>query len=390
MGMRNLPVGRLSGIPPTIFGEMSALAVTTNSVNLGQGFPDEDGPAEVLARASEALHGGANQYPPPFGIPSLRQAVARHQLRHYGVELDPDSQVLVTTGATEAIAAAILALVEPGDEVALFEPFYDSYLAMIQMAGGVRRTVTLAAPDFRLDVDALRAAVTPRTRVLLLNTPHNPTGTVLDRDELAAIAAVATEHDLVVVSDEVYEHLTFGTPHVPIATLPGMAERTVTISSIGKSYSLTGWKIGWATGPERLVRAVHGAKQWLTYVSGAPLQPAAAFALDELPDWPADLARELRRKRDLLCGGLADVGLRPSLPQGTYFAMTDVATLGWDDGDAFCRELPHRAGVVAIPMRGFYDSDAGRTLVRWAFCKRDEVLGEAIGRLAEAGLTPVG
>jgi len=386
--VRELPVTRLSGIPPTIFGEMSALAAATGAINLGQGFPDEDGPAAVLARAAEALGNGANQYPPPFGIPALRRAVADHQFRHYGIELDPDSQVLVTTGATEAVAAAMLALVEPGDEVVVFEPYYDSYAAMIRMSGGVRRTVTLAAPGFRLDVDALRAAITPRTRVLLLNTPHNPTGTVLDQDELAAIATVAVEHDLVIVSDEVYEHLTFGAAHVPIATLPGMAERTVTISSLGKSYSLTGWKVGWATGPERLVRAVHSAKQWLTYVSGAPLQPAAAFALDELPDWPAGLAVELRRKRDLLCAGLASAGLRPSVPQGTYFAMTDVAVLGWDDGDAFCRELPHRAGVVAIPVRGFYDSDAGRTLVRWAFCKRDAVLTEATDRLAAADLRP--
>ena len=380
------PASRLQGIPPTIFGEMSALAAATGSVNLGQGFPDVDGPAEVIERAAQAMRDGANQYPPGIGIPALREAIARHQQRHYGIALDPATQVVVTTGATEGIAAAMLGLVEPGDEVIVLEPYYDSYAAMIQMAGGVRVGVPLRAPAFRLDADELRAAVTPRTRVILLNTPNNPTGAVLTRAELAAVAEVAIERDLVVVTDEVYEHLTYGVEHVPISTLPGMAERTVTLSSIGKSYSLTGWKVGWATGPSHLVGAVYAAKQWLTYASGAPLQPAAAFALDELPDWPRALAADLRRRRDLLCAGLADLGLAPTVPDGSYFVLTDVSHLGWDDGDTFARALPHRAGVVAIPVQGFYGSDVGRHLVRWTFTKLDGVLTEALTRLASVDL----
>ncbi|MGY2701452.1 pyridoxal phosphate-dependent aminotransferase [Nocardioides sp. HB32] len=378
---------RLDGIPPTIFSAMSALAVRTQSVNLGQGFPDADGPPEVIARAVHALESGLNQYAPGAGVPALRQAIARHQLRHYGIELDPDSQVVVTTGCTEAIAAALLGLVNEGDEVVVLEPYYDSYTAMIQMAGGVRRPVTLRAPHFRLDVDELRAAVTPRTRFVLLNTPHNPTGTVLTREELQAVADVAREHELVVITDEVYEHLVFDDgEHVPIATLPGMFERTLTLSSAGKSYSFTGWKVGWATGPAELVSAVLAAKQWLTFTSGSPLQPAVAFALDEEPDFPAALAADLQAKRDLLCAGLADVGLDVRVPEGTYFATTDISHLGWDDGTAFCLALPERAGVVAIPTRGFYDSGAGRHLVRWAFCKERSVIEEGLSRLAAADL----
>jgi len=299
----------------------------------------------------------------------------------------------VTTGATEAIAAAILGLVEPGDEVVLLEPYYDSYLAMIQMAGGVRRPVTLRAPDFRLDVDALRAAVSDRTRLILLNSPHNPTGTVLTRAELEVVAAVAIEHDLLVVTDEVYEHLTYGPEHVPIATLPGMFERTLTLSSIGKSFSFTGWKVGWASGPPHLVQALLSAKQWLTFTSGAPLQPAAAYALDEAADWPRQLAADLRGRRDLLCDGLRDVGFDVTVPEGTYFVTTDITALGWADGTTFCRALPARAGVVAIPLEGFYEPTRpaedrpGRHLVRWAFCKRPEVLREALGRLADADLS---
>jgi N-succinyldiaminopimelate aminotransferase len=390
-------VTRLRGIPPTIFAEMSARATATGAINLGQGFPDVDGPPEVVERAVEALRTGANQYAPGAGVPALREAIARHQRRHYGLALDPATQVVVTTGATEAIAAAILGLVEPGDEVVLLEPYYDSYLAMIQMAGGVRRPVTLRAPDFRLDVAALHAAVSERTRLILLNSPHNPTGTVLTRAELQAVADVAIGHDLTVVTDEVYEHLTFGVPHTPLATLPGMAERTLTLSSIGKSYSFTGWKVGWATGPAHLVEAVLGAKQWLTYTSGAPLQPAAAYALDEAPAWPRELAASLRERRDLLCDGLADLGLSVTVPEGTYFATTDISDLGWPDGNAFCRALPERAGVVAIPTQGFYEPDRpdtpdtpaspGRQLVRWAFCKRPEVIAEAIERLARADLS---
>jgi len=383
---------RLQGIPPTIFSEMSALALSTGSVNLGQGFPDVDGPPSVIARAVAALEGGENQYAPGPGVPALRQAIARHQQRHYGLELDPDSQVVVTTGCTEGIAAALLGLVDPGDEVVVLEPYYDSYVAMIQMAGGVRRPVTLRAPDYRLDPDELRAAVTPRTRLMLVNTPHNPTGTVLTPEELGAIAAVAVEHDLVVVTDEVYEHLTFtGHRHVPLATLPGMFERTLTLSSAGKSWSFTGWKVGWATGPAELVAAVLAAKQWLTFTSGAPLQPAIAHALDEEPDFPIRLAAKLERRRDLLCAGLTEAGLDVRVPEGTYFATADVSGLGWKDGLSFCLALPERAGVVAIPSQVFYDDPdspgAGRHLVRWAFCKEPEMIEEGLRRLHDADLS---
>ncbi|MGZ6733120.1 MAG: aminotransferase class I/II-fold pyridoxal phosphate-dependent enzyme [Nocardioides sp.] len=378
---------------------MSALALATGAVNLGQGFPDVDGPASVLEAATTAMRTGANQYAPGPGAPALREAVSRHQERHYGLAWDPVSEIVVTTGATEAIAGALLGLVEPGDEVVLLEPYYDSYLAMIRMAGGVRRPVTLRAPDFRLDIEALRAAVSDRTRMILLNTPHNPTGTVLTAGELQAVAEVAIEHDLIVVTDEVYEHLTFGgvdaqeNRHVPIATLPGMRERTLTLSSLGKSYSLTGWKVGWAVGPAHLVGAVLAAKQWLTFTSGAPLQVAAAYALDAEPTWPGMLRDSLQERRDLLCEGLRGIGLPTTTPQGTYFATSDISGLGWVDGNAFCRALPERAGVVAIPVQGFYDPDRvlaqnpGRHLVRWAFCKRPDVLADAVERLARADLS---
>jgi N-succinyldiaminopimelate aminotransferase len=381
---------RLHGIAPTIFTEMSALAVRTGSVNLGQGFPDEDGPPEVIAEAVRALEHGANQYAPGPGVPALRQAIARHQQRHYGLELDPDREVVVTTGCTEGVAAALLGLVNPGDEVVVLEPYYDSYVAMIQMAGGVRRPVTLRAPDFRLDADALRAAVTPRTRFVLLNSPHNPTGSVLSREELQTVAEVALEHDLVVITDEVYEHLTYGDEHVPLATLPGMYERTLSLSSAGKSYSFTGWKVGWATGPAELVGAVLAAKQWMTFTSGSPLQPAVALALDEEPDFPRALAKDLQERRDLLVDGLRTAGLTAYVPQGTYFATASVHELGWPDGMAFCLALPERSGVVAIPEQVFYDDQAdpagGRDLVRFAFCKTREVIADGVARLAAADL----
>ncbi|HET8961512.1 pyridoxal phosphate-dependent aminotransferase [Nocardioides sp.] len=378
---------RLQGIPPTIFSEMSALAVRTGSVNLGQGFPDVDGPPTVITRAVEALGSGHNQYAPGIGVPALREAIARHQARHYRIDLDPDRQVCVTTGCTEGVAAALLGLVDEGDEVVVLEPYYDSYAAMIQVAGGVRRPVTLRSPDFRLDVDELRAAMGPRTRFILLNSPHNPTGTVLDRDELQTVADLAIEHNLVVITDEVYEHLVFDAhEHVPLATLPGMFERTLTLSSAGKSYSFTGWKVGWASGPAELVSAVLAAKQWLTFTSGAPLQPAIAHALDDEPDFPAELAADLQKRRDLLCSGLADVGLDVRVPEGTYFALADVSHLGWEDGLSFCLALPERAGVVAIPTQGFHDTDAGRHLVRWAFCKEASVIEDGLRRLGDARL----
>jgi N-succinyldiaminopimelate aminotransferase len=379
---------RLHGIPTTIFSTMSALAVRTGSVNLGQGFPDTSGPDRLLTAARDAIAEGANQYAPGIGVPQLRTAIATHHRRHYGIDLDPDREVCVTTGCTEAVAAALLGLVDPGDEVVVLEPYYDSYVAMLQVAGAVRRPVTLRAPDFRLDVDELRGAVTARTRFVLLNSPHNPTGTVLGRDELQAVADVAIERDLVVITDEVYEHLTFdGHEHVPIATLPGMAERTLTLSSAGKSYSVTGWKVGWATGPAPLVSALLAAKQWLSFSSGTPFQHAVAHALEHEPDFPQQLAADLAKRRDQLCGGLAEAGLDARTPEGTYFAMTDVGHLGWSDGLEFCEALPERAGVVAIPAQAFYDDvDAGRHQVRWAFCKEPDVIDDGLRRLREAAL----
>ncbi|KJS63191.1 pyridoxal phosphate-dependent aminotransferase [Streptomyces rubellomurinus] len=383
MGTRPLLNRRLAGMGTTIFAEMSALATATGSINLGQGFPDTDGPEEIREAAVRALREGrGNQYPPGPGIPELRTAIAEHQQRFHGLSYDPDTEVLVTAGATEAIAAALLALLEPGDEVIALEPFYDSYAACIAMAGAVRVPLTLRAPGFRPDLDELRALITPRTRLLLINTPHNPTGTVLTADELAAIAELAIEHDLLVVTDEVYEHLVFGAVHHPLAALPGMRERTVTISSAGKTFSFTGWKVGWVTAAPPLVAAVRTAKQYLTYVSAGPFQYAVAEAL-RLPDaYFHTLRADLLRKRDLLGAGLTAAGFRTFTPEGTYFITTDITPLGEKDGVEFCRSLPERCGVVAIPNAVFYDDqDAGRTLVRFTFCKKDEVLQEAVARL---------
>ncbi|MGW4909894.1 pyridoxal phosphate-dependent aminotransferase [Streptomyces sp. NPDC004270] len=381
---------RLAEFGTTIFAEMSALALSTGSINLGQGFPDTDGPEEVREAAVRALREGrGNQYPPGPGVPELRTAIAAHQERWYGLSYDPDAEVLVTAGATEAIAAALLALVEPGDEVVALEPYYDSYAACIAMSGGTRVPVTLR-PDgatFRLDLDELRAAVTPRTRLLLVNTPHNPTGTVLTRAELTAIAELAVERDLLVVTDEVYEHLVFDAAgHLPLATFPGMRERTVTIGSAGKTFSFTGWKVGWVTSTPELVTAVRSAKQFLTYVASGPFQYAVAEAL-ALPDAYFEAFREdMRTKRDILAAGLAEAGFKVYDTAGTYFITTDIRPLGETDGFAFCRSLPERAGVVAIPNAVFYDHrEAGAPFVRFAFCKRPEVLKEAAERLRRLG-----
>jgi N-succinyldiaminopimelate aminotransferase len=378
----------MRGFGTTVFAEMSALAVRTGSVNLGQGFPDTDGPVAMLEEHARGLRSGLNQYPPGPGVPALRQAVARHQ-QQYRIDLDPDAQVLVTVGATEAIAASVLALAEPGDEVLLVEPYYDSYAASVALAGAVRRSVPLRrdAGRFRLDPDELRAAVTERTRLLVLNTPHNPTGTVLREEELRAVAEVCVEHDLLVVSDEVYEHLAFdGLAHVPVATLPGMADRTVTVSSAGKSFSVTGWKTGWVTGAPELVRAVQTVKQFLTFTAHGAAQAAVAYALDHEMPWVAGLSASLEQKRTLLSDGLRGTGLEVLRSEGTYFVQADVAGLGWTSGTAFARALPERAGVVCIPTEVFCDSDVGRTLVRFAFCKQDSVLEEAVARLAAADL----
>jgi N-succinyldiaminopimelate aminotransferase len=387
MPTRPLLNHRLNGHGTTIFAEMSALATATGAINLGQGFPDTDGPAEIAEAAVRAIREGkGNQYPPGPGIPELRTAIAAHQQRFYGLAYDPDSEVLVTAGATEAIAAAMLALLEPGDEVIAFEPFYDSYAACIAMAGATRVPLTLRAPGFRPDLDRLRSLITPHTRLLLLNSPHNPTGMVLDAEELSAIADLAVEHDLLVVTDEVYEHLVFAGTHQPIAALPGMRERTVSISSAGKTFSFTGWKVGWVTASAPLVAAVRTAKQYLTYVSAGPFQYAVAEAL-RLPDsYFETLRTDLRRKRDLLADGLRAAGFEVYEPQGTYFITTDIAPLGEKDAYAFCRALPERCGVVAVPNSVFYDDpDAGRTQVRFTFCKRDEILADAAIRLQQIG-----
>ena len=374
---------RIGTAGTTIFAEMSALAVATQSVNLGQGFPDTDGPDFMLDEARAAIASGVNQYPPGRGIRPLREAIAEHCRRHYGLGYDPDTEVLVTTGATEALASAILAFVNPGDEVIALEPFYDSYAASIELAGGRRVGVGLFGPDFRLDHAELAAAFTDRTKALIINTPHNPTGIVLDRADLAEIARLAVQHDVVVISDEVYEHLIFDdAEHVPLAGFPGMRERTIRISSAGKTFSATGWKIGWALSTPELINAVTAVKQFLTYVSGAPFQPAVARALTEGEDWVERARLDLQSKRDRLAEGLRGVGLTPVIPQGTYFMTTDVSALGYSDGVEFCRDLPIRCGVVAIPHQVFYDRvEAGRPYVRWAFCKTDAVLDEAIHRL---------
>jgi len=367
----------------TIFTTMTALAEQTGAINLGQGFPDEDGPAAVIEAAVDALRGGHNQYAPLPGIPALRQAIARHQLG-YGIELDPDTQVQVTFGATEALASALLALVRPGDEVAMLDPSYDSYAAVVSLAGGTPRPIALDPPGWRVERAAVDEAVSDRTRVLLVNSPHNPTGRVLDAGELDILADACRRHDVIALTDEVYEHLIYDGRHIPIATREGMGERTITVSSLGKTHSFTGWKIGWASGPAELVAALRGVKQFLTFAGGTPLQHAAALALDEAGEEPARLASSLAEKRDRLADGLTSAGFDVLHSSGTYFLTADPRPLGYDDSVELCERLPHEAGVVAIPLSAFTaePADRVRPLVRFAFCKRREVLEDAIGRLA--------
>jgi len=372
-------------VSASIFAEMSALAMRTGAINLGQGFPDEDGPAVVLEAARQAISDGVNQYPPGRGAPVLLEAIARHQQRFYGLAVDPGTEVLVTAGATEALSATLLALLEPGDEVVTFEPFYDAYGGLIALAGGVHRTVRLHSPDFQPDLDELAAVVTDRTRIILINNPHNPTGTVFTRETLELIVALAHKHDALIVTDEVYEHLTFGVAHLPVATLSGARERTVTISSAGKTFSTTGWKIGWLSAPAAIVTAILAVKQFLTYVNGAPFQPATAIGLD-LPDtYYAGIAADLQAKRDLLAGGLSAAGFTLTVPQGSYFIVADAASLGHPDAVEFCRALPDLAGVVGIPISAFCLPEHKAqyaSLVRFAFCKRVDVLEAAAARLA--------
>lgn len=382
-------VKRLRPYSVNIFAAMSALATEVGAVNLGQGFPDEDGPPAMLEAARRAIAEGVNQYPPGPGIAALREAIGAQRMRRYRMAFDPGSEVLVTVGASEAIAAAVLGLVEPGSEVLLIEPFFDTYSPVIAMAGSRRVSVSLV-PDgrgFALDIDAVRAAITPLTRAIIVNSPHNPTGLVLSDNDLRALAAVAVEADLLVISDEVYEHLVFdGAHHLPIATYPGMANRTVTISSAAKMFNCTGWKIGWACGPANLIAGVRAAKQYLSYVGGAPFQPAVAYALDHEDGWVESLRQSLQARRDLLAAALADIGFEVHQSPGTFFLCADPRPLGFTDSTAFCAELPHRAKVAAIPMSAFCDPESASVgswnhLVRFAFCKRDATLEEAIGRL---------
>jgi len=384
-----MTVSRLQPYAVTVFAEMSALAARIGAVNLGQGFPDEDGPPAMLKTAENAIAEGVNQYPPGMGIAPLREAIAAQRRRHFGIEYNPDTEVLVTVGATEAIAATVIGLVEPGSEVILIEPFYDSYSPVIAMAGAHRVTVPLV-PDgrgFAIDVDALRRAITPKTKALIINSPHNPTGMVLNDDELSAVARIAVDADLLVITDEVYEHLVFDNRrHLPLADYPGMAQRTITISSAAKMFNCTGWKIGWACGAPDLIAGVRAAKQYLSYVGGAPFQPAVAQALNTEDQWVASLRDALQAKRDKLAAALTSIGFDVHDSGGTYFLCADPRPLGYHDSTAFCAELPERAGVAAIPMSAFCDpgaahADAWNHLVRFAFCKRDDTMDEAIRRL---------
>lgn len=373
-------VERLQPFGATIFAEMTALALECGAVNLGQGFPDWDGPAAMLEVARGQISTGNNQYPPGRGAAELRQAICEDRARNFDVEYDPGTEALVTTGATEAIAATILGLVEPGSEVILIEPYYDSYAAAVALAGSTRVTVPLVphGTGFALDVDALRSAVSEKTAMIVVNSPHNPTGTIFGLAELSAIAELAVERDLLVLADEVYERLTFGLVHIPIATLPGMASRTITVSSAGKTFNVTGWKVGWALASQTLLDGVLAAKQFLTFSGGAPFQPAVAHALRHEQAWVTDLVADLQRKRDLLTHALEGAGLSPFRTEGTYFVCARVD----QDALSYCRALPASRGVAAIPVTVFTDHpEPWREIVRFAFCKTDEVLAEGIRRL---------
>ena len=372
---------RLDGFGTSVFAEMTALALRHGAVNLGQGYPDFDGPAFVKDAAIEALRAGYNQYAPMPGLPALQEAVAAHQKRFYGIELDPASEVTIHAGATEALSATLAALLDQGDEAIVLEPFYDAYLPGIALAQARARVVPLAPPGFRLDAAALEAAVSPRTRLLVLNSPNNPAGHVYGRGELEAVATLCVRHDLLAVTDEVYEHIVFDGEHVPLATLPGMRERTVTISSSGKTFSLTGWKVGWASAPPALTAAVRAVHQFVTFAVATPFQHAIATALRAPDAFFAGLRRDYLARRDRLLSGLAETGFDVRPPEGTYFALADIRPLGFDDDLAFCRMLPERAGVAAIPVSAFVENGHLRNLVRFAFCKDDATLDEGLLRL---------
>ena len=371
----------------TIFAEMSALASRTGAINLGQGFPDTDGPSEIAELAVAAIRNGQNQYPPGLGISELRQAISVHQKRFYDLDFDSETEILVTAGATEGIAASLLSICEPGDEVITFEPYYDSYAASIALAGATRRVVTLRAPSYDFDPDELRKAVNTKTKAILVNSPHNPTGKVFDMEELLLISEICQEHDIVAICDEVYEHLVFEGSHTPLMSFPGMRDRTIQISSAGKTFSFTGWKIGWVCAQPALLNTVRTAKQFLTYVNGAPFQHAIASAL-ELPDaYFHNFLADMEKKRDCLSGGLEDAGFTVFKPAGTFFITADIRPFGISDGRQFCLDLPELCGVVAVPNVVFYDNkEEGESLVRFAFCKQLTVLESAVSRLRSLGV----
>ena len=367
----------------TIFTVMSALAVEHGAINLGQGFPDADGPEDIRRRAADALVAGPNQYPPMMGTPELRQAVADHNRRFYGIDVDWRSGVMVTSGATEALADCLLGLIEPGDEVILMEPLYDSYLPIVRLAGAVPRLVRLEPPDWQLPRRALEAAFSDRTKLAVLNSPHNPTGKVFDRDDLAFLAGLLVAHDAYAVCDEVYEHLVFdGRPHVPLMTLPGMAERCLRIGSAGKTFSMTGWKVGYVTAAPTLLTAAARAHQFITFTTPPALQAAVAYGLGKDDAYFRSLGRDLAIKRDRLSRGLAEAGFAMLRADGTYFLTADIRPLGFDgDDEAFCRHIATQAGVAAVPVGAFYRDDGPRHYVRFCFCKSDAVLDEAVARL---------
>ena len=387
--MKPTLVSRMQPYATSIFAEMSILAAETGAINLGQGFPDTDGPEEMKEAARAAItEGRGNQYPPVHGLPDLRLAIAEHQQRFYGLVIDPMTDVVVTTGATEAIQSVILAFCERDDEVVVFEPWFDIYATGIALAGATRVSVPLRPPTFRPDIDALRDAITDRTRLLIVNSPHNPTGVVFTREELQGIADIAIERDLIVLSDEVYEHLWYdGHPHIPIATLPGMAERTITLGSAGKSFSFTGWKVGWATGPTALIQAVRSIRQHLSFVSGGPFQHAIAHGLRMSDSYYEDFRHGLQAQRDLFTSGVRELGFTATESQGTYFLTTDLGPMtDYPDALSAARDLPRRAGVVAIPQQALCDhAGVGDQALRWAYCKRPQVLMEALDRLATLG-----
>lgn len=373
---------RTAGMGVSVFAEISRLAALHDAVNLGQGFPDFDGPDFVKVAAREAIAAGHNQYCRTFGIPELTRAVADHEARFWGTTYDPEREITITSGATEAIYTTLQAILDPGDEVVLFEPFYDSYRASVTLAGGVPRVVTLHDPDFAFDPAALTAAIGPRTRAILVNTPHNPTGKIYSRAELELVAELCRRHDLIAISDEVYEHLVFTGEHVPLGSLPGMRERTIKISSAGKTFSFTGWKIGWTCAPPELSGAIRAVHQFVTFCHGTPFQHAIARALAADDAFFTGFLADYRARRDKICRGLAEVGFGVREPGGTYFVLADLRPLGFDDDVEFCRMLPERFGVAAIPPTAFYENRAaGRHLVRFAFCKTDAVLDEGLRRL---------